>query len=503
MFHDKYLYTSANIYYMPQLTDEPSSNFIVLGVTEADVKEYSLEWARKKREDLFSSCECVHWIQGTPYFVAKCTSLPQGFELIKGFTYNLDISLVYYGDALEESPYGIIKWGPYEKKILEVGVLYEDLKYLEIFKESISKFVNMSKGRLKIYQNNRRLSLKGTLEINFNLIRSSLNNYEAYIDRYDVILVVHRRLDDEVYGNMKLKSVRSINLSRLSKIQIIDVERLRDPLIDIKYMLTNLFHALYVKGGYTPYHIRISNFDYIEKELKRSLFVGIALKKMYDNYLKGIASIMSSDFKVITNIEDTLKLEGESQELTESELMKLFVHLKDKIETIESLYRQMNRSLRHVILFRSRRPNESELRLFKTLIKKKGSVLVNKNRFLWIIGWSKLRLEKSCKWVLQSGKIYHMPLVDEKEYRSGILIAGITHDDFQHPAILRYHVFSKGDHIIKNMVWQYVYAFYEISRKLHVTNPYPLNKSTPAPLKYSRNLLKWHSYVALKWHMGS
>jgi hypothetical protein len=240
------------------------------------------------------------------------------------------------------------------------------------------------------------------------------------------------------------------------------------------FYVANLVSGLLFRSGCIPYYVELPTDQIVYKEylkLPRALYVGVGLKKVGEEYAKGLAVLMTGRGNVVGYVDKEFHVRSRSMEFLEERELDEFVNeIKAKLESYRNNVRE---DPELIVVVRSRRFHEIE---WRTLRKNFASHWLRLSpKELLLMSTFKLKnitigpgrtVEVGRR--LMSGGLQGVWLLQLREFRSTVKIS---------------YFYTGYDANLPLAVYIYL-------RSLDFTSLTQGRTSLP-PVKYARNYLKW------------
>ncbi len=243
---------------------------------------------------------------------------PRSVREVLGFDEG-DLRYRFDDMSQSKSPYDVLRRPPYkcsDSRRLSIEVYYERLEYWDAFERLFNRHVD------------------GVLLEFVELVPRSLKDIWD-LDRGGVKLAL---LDDETLKR-KFREIAEIKsrsyYDGLSTLQLVNGDTLLEAARGRggAYYVANLLSALLFKSGCIPYYVELPTTHAEYLKLRRALYVGIGLKKVGEEYAKGLAALMTGLGNVVRYVDKDFHIRGTSMEfLEEGELEEFVDSIKEALE---------------------------------------------------------------------------------------------------------------------------------------------------------------------------
>jgi len=369
-----------------------------------------------------------------------------------------DLRYRFGGMVQGESPYDVLRRKSYRcpaLRRLSIEVYYERPEYWEALERLFYKHVD------------------GVLREFVELVPRSLKDIWD-LDRRGVRLAL---LDGKTLKS-KLREIAEIKLrsyNGLSTLQLVN----GDTLLGIvggreKEYIANLLSSLLFRSGCIPYYVELPTDRIMHKKylkLPRALYIGVGLKKVGEEYAKGLAVLMTGHGKVVGYVDKEFHVRSRSMEfLQERELEEFVNEIKAKLESYRN---NVSKDPELIVVVRSRRFHEIEWRTLKKNFASHWLSLSPKELVLMSTFKHKNTTIGPGRTVevgrrLMRGGMHGVWLLQLREFRSTVKIS---------------YFYTGNDANLPLAVYIYL-------RSLDFTGLTQGRMSLP-PVKYARNYLKW------------
>jgi hypothetical protein len=357
-----------------------------------------------------------------------------------------------FQNSAEESPYRILQYPPYECEpydVNEIIIYYDDLKYKHAWQKIMQPYLS---------------------KFPINVRYKQLTNLDKLLSegRLKIALLSRERFKEEKEHIASIK-VRSYS-DKISRLQLVDGDKLLEKMKmkkEVEYYIANLLSAIYFKIGCTLFYVDIPSPTY--SYLQRALYIGVAIakpRKADDNYLKGVAVIMTGKGKILEYVDNDFILKGETLEFQKNELEKFVKAVKDHIDNYK---KQFGPDLPLVVVLRSRKFVDWEWKVLKHNFYKPWLALVSKNTNLLVMSYYKTMHNIGRSHAIHVGDRGH-----------GVWLVQLR--KFKYAVHINYYATADDPNL---PVATYLYL-----RALDFTS-LNLNRTTLPPIKYAKRYLKW------------
>jgi len=242
-----------------------------------------------------------------------------------------------------------------------------------------------------------------------------------------------------------------------------------------EYYVANLVSGLLFKAGCIPYYVELPTQalrvhpEYLK--LPRALYVGVGLRKVGEEYAKGLAVLMTGRGNVVGYVDKNFHIRGRSMEFLDDKEPEEFVNeIKAKLESYRS---NMREDPELIVVVRSRRFHEMEWRTLRRNFARHWLRLSPRELLLMsTFKFKKVRIGPGraveVGRTLMSGGLRGVWLLQLRKFKSTVKVSYFyTRDDANLPL-----------------------AAYIYLRSLDFTS-LTLNRTSLPPVKYARNYLRW------------
>jgi len=354
-----------------------------------------------------------------------------------------------FQNGVEGPPYRILQYPPNECGPSEVIVYYDDPKYKDAWQKIMKPYLS-------------------NFPINVHIEYKQLTNLDELLGEsgLKIALLSRERFKEEKKHIASIK-VRSYS-DKISRLQLIDGDKLLEKIEmkkEIEYYIANLLSAIYFKIGCTPFYVDLPGYSY----LQQALYIGVAIakpRKADNNYLKGVAVIMTGSGKILEYIDNDFILKGETLEFQKNELEKFVKVIKDYIDNYK---KQFGSDLPLVVILRSRKFADWEWKVLRHNFYKPWLALVSKNTNLLVMSSYKTKYNIGQSHVIHIGDRDHgVWLVQLRKFKYAVRINYYTTADDPNLPVATYLYLRALDFTSLN-----------------------LNRTTLPPIKYAKRYLKW------------
>jgi hypothetical protein len=383
---------------------------------------------------------------------------PRSVREVLGFDEG-DLLYRFGGMVQSKSPYDVFRRLPYRCPALRrpfIEVFYERLEYWEALERLFNRHVD------------------GVLLEFVELVPKKLKDIWD-LDRGGVKLAL---LDGKTLESKlrEIAEIKSRSYDGLSTLQLVN----GDTLLKVvsggggEYYVANLLSSLLFRSGCIPYYVELPTDRIAYKEyrkLPRALYIGVGLKKVGEDYAKGLAVLMTGHGKVVGYVDKEFHIRSRSMEFLEERELDEFVNgINAKLESYRNNVRE---DPELIVVVRSRRFHEIEWRTLKKNFASHWLRLSPKE--LLLMSTFKLKnitigpgrtVEVGRR--LMSGGLHGVWLLQLRKFKSTVKISYFyTRDDAALPL-----------------------AAYIYLRSLDFTS-LTQNRTSLPPVKYARNYLRW------------
>jgi hypothetical protein len=354
-----------------------------------------------------------------------------------------------FQNGVEGPPYRILQYPPNECGPSEVIVYYDDPKYKDAWQKIMKPYLS-------------------NFPINVHIEYKQLTNLDELLGESGLkIALLSRERFKEKKEHIASIKVRSYS-DKISRLQLVDGDKLLEKMKmkkEIEYYIANLLSAIYFKIGCTPFYVDLPGYSY----LQQALYIGVAIakpRKADNNYLKGVAVIMTGSGKILEYIDNDFILKGETLEFQKNELEKFVKVIKDYIDNYK---KQFGSDLPLVVILRSRKFADWEWKVLRHNFYKPWLALVSKNTNLLVMSSYKTKYNIGQSHVIHIGDRDHgVWLVQLRKFKYAVRINYYTTADDPNLPVATYLYLRALDFTSLN-----------------------LNRTTLPPIKYAKRYLKW------------
>jgi hypothetical protein len=241
---------------------------------------------------------------------------PRSVREVLGFDEG-DLRYRFGGRGQGKWPYDVRKRKPYwcpALRRLSIEVYYERLEYWETLERLFNRHVD---GVVREFVELVPRSLKDIWDLGRGGVKLAL-------------------LDGKTLKS-KLREIAEIKLrsyNGLSTLQLVNGDRLLGVVggREAEY-IANLLSGLLFRSGCIPYYVELPTTRSEYLKLPRALYVGVGLKKVGEEYAKGIAVLMTGRGNVVGYVYKDFHIRGRSMEfLEEGELEEFVDSIKEALE---------------------------------------------------------------------------------------------------------------------------------------------------------------------------
>jgi len=363
--------------------------------------------------------------------------------------------LIYrFGDMSQsKSPYDVLRRQPYkcsDSRRLTIEVYYERLEYWEAFERLFNRHVD---GVLREFVELVPRSLKGIRDL----------------DRGGVKLAL---LDGETLESKlrEIAEIKSRSYNGLSTLQLVNGDTLLEVVgnREEEYYIANLLSGLLFRSGCIPYYVELPTTRSEYLKLPRALYVGVGLKKVGEEYAKGIAVLMTGRGNVVGYVDKDFHIRGRSMEFKEEELEEFVGSIK---ETLESYRNNARENPELVVAVRSRKFHDAEWRTLKRnfarrwlRLSSRGLLLMSSYKYVGIGPARSVEVGRT----MVDGGLHGVWLVQLSKFKSAVKVS---------------YFYTGNDATLPLAAYIYL-------RSLDFTSLTQGRTSLP-PVKYARNYLRW------------
>jgi len=384
---------------------------------------------------------------------------PRGVEEVVGFD---EGGLLYrFGDMGQSGvPYDVLRYEPYRcpaLRRLSIEVYYERREYWDALEALFNSHVGRS---LREFMELVPKGLKDVSDLEGGDVRLALLSGET----------LERRTKE-------IAEMKSRSYNGLSTLQLINGDKLLGAVggQGEEYYVANLVSGLLFKAGCIPYYVELPTQalrvhpEYLK--LPRALYVGVGLRKVGEEYAKGLAVLMTGRGNVVGYVDKNFHIRGRSMEFLDDKEPEEFVNeIKAKLESYRS---NMREDPELIVVVRSRRFHEMEWRTLRRNFARHWLRLSPRELLLMsTFKFKKVRIGPGraveVGRTLMSGGLRGVWLLQLRKFKSTVKVSYFyTRDDANLPL-----------------------AAYIYLRSLDFTS-LTLNRTSLPPVKYARNYLRW------------
>ena len=273
-----------------------------------------------------------------------------------------DISYLFGRNARGTGPLALLFYGPYgiRRQVTSVAVPYYDEDAKRRFKQmlvSVAREFNMKvrerDGTLNLTFSNQSylmtfkfIRISTPVGTRFDKVKRLIEKLKA---KYVILLLLKERMGDEIFGELKWKSVYEFaDGRRLSRLQVLNTLDSQEP----KLLVGNIISSLIFKDGGVPWFVNIH--QEVNRELESSLIIGVAFSRVSRGYVRGVAMMMRGDGTLICSLDRDFRVES-SMEFSESEIKRFAEDVKTYIDRLDF-------DPNKIVVIRSRIYEEREVR---------------------------------------------------------------------------------------------------------------------------------------------
>ncbi len=236
-----------------------------------------------------------------------------------------------------------------------------------------------------------------------------------------------------------------------------------------EYYIANLLSGLLFKSGCIPYYVELPTTRSEYLKLPRALYVGVGLKKVGEEYAKGLAVLMTGRGDVVGYVDKDFHIKGTSMEfLEEGELEEFVDGIKEALERYRNNAR-VDPDL--VVVGRSRRFHDVEWRTLRRnfvrhwlRLSSRGLLLMSSYKYVRIGPGRAVEVGRT----MVDGGLHGVWLVNLSKFKSAVKVS---------------YFYTGNDATLPLAAYIYL-------RSLDFTSLTQGRTSLP-PVKYARNYLRW------------
>jgi hypothetical protein len=360
-----------------------------------------------------------------------------------------------FGDMVQgKSPYDVRKRKPYwcpALRRLSIEVYYERLEYWEALEKLFNRHVD------------------GVLREFVELVPRSLKDIWD-LDRGGVKLAL---LDGKTLKSKlrEIAEIKSRSYNGLSTLQLVKGDTLLEVVggQEERYYIANLLSGLLFRSGCIPYYVELPTTHAEYLKLPRALYVGVGLKKVGEEYAKGIAVLMTGRGNVVGYVNKDFHIRGTSMEFLEEGELEEFV---DGIK--EALERYRNNAHAEpdlIVVVRSRKFHDAEWETLRRnfarrwlRLSPRGLLLMSSYKYVKIGRSRAVEVGRA----MVDGGLHGVWLVQLSYFNSAVKVS---------------YFYTGNDATLPLAAYIYL-------RSLDFTS-LTQNRTSLPPVKYARNYLKW------------
>jgi hypothetical protein len=398
---------------------------------------------------------------GLPEWFLKSFSeiKPRGVGEVVGFD---EGDLLYRFDDMGQSgvPYDVLRYRPYHcpaLRRLSIEIYYERHEYWDALKTLFNRHVDQP---LREFVELVPKGLKDVSDLEGGDVRLALLSGET----------LERRIKE-------IAEMKSRSYNGLSTLQLVNGDKLLGAVggRGEKYYVANLVSGLLFKAGCIPYYVELPTQTLsIHREhlkLPRALYVGVGLAKAGEEYMKGLAVLMTGHGNVVGYVDKDFHIRGKSMEFLEERELEEFVNeIKAKLES----YRSNKPEL--IVVVRSRKFHIMEWRTLRRNFARHWLRLSSRDLLLMssyrYVGIGRSRSVEVGRTIVDGG-LHGVWLVQLSKFKSAVKVS---------------YFYTGNDATLPLAAYIYL-------RSLDFTSLTQGRTSLP-PVKYARNYLKWLKHMS-------
>jgi hypothetical protein len=364
-----------------------------------------------------------------------------------------DLHYRFGGMGQSKSPYDVLRRKPYRcpaLRRLSIEVYYERLEYWEALERLFNRHVD------------------GVLQEFMELVPKKLKDiWDLDGGGVKLALLDGKTLKSKLREIAKIKS-RSYN--GLSTLQLVNGDRLLEVIggRGEEYYIANLLPGLLFRSGCIPYYVELPTTRSEFLKLPRALYVGVGLKKVGEEYAKGIAVLMTGRGNVVGYVDKDFHIRGRSMEFKEEELEEFVGSIK---ETLESYRNNVRENPDLIVVVRSRKFHDVEWRTLRRNFARRWLRLSSRGLLL-MSSYKYVRIEPNRAVEVGrttiDGGLHGVWLVQLSKFKSAVKVS---------------YFYTGNDATLPLAAYIYL-------RSLDFTS-LTQNRTSLPPVKYARNYLKW------------
>jgi len=362
--------------------------------------------------------------------------------------------LYYFGDASQStSPYDVLRRKPYRcpaLRRLSIKVYYERPEYWETLESLFNRHVDRS--LLEFVELDPK-SLKDIWDLDGGGVKLALLDGKTFESKF-----------------REIAEIKSQSYNGLSTLQLVNGDKLLGVVGSRgeEYYIANLLSGLLFRSGCIPYYVELPTTRSEYLKLPRALYVGVGLKKVGEEYAKGIAVLMTGRGNVVGYVDKDFHIRGRSMEFKEEELEEFVGSIK---ETLESYRNNARENPELVVAVRSRKFHDVEWRTLKRNFARRWLRLSSRDLLLMssykYVGIGPSRAVEVGRTMVDGG-LHGVWLVQLSKFKSAVKVS---------------YFYTGNDATLPLAAYIYL-------RSLDFTSLTQGRTSLP-PVKYARNYLRW------------
>ena len=378
---------------------------------------------------------------------------PRSVREVLGFDED-DLRYRFGGMIQGKFPYDVRRRKPYwcpALRRLSIEVYYERPEYWEALERLFNRHVD------------------GVLQGFVELVPKNLKDIWD-LDRGGVKLAL---LDGKTLKS-KLREIAEIKLrsyNGLSTLQLVNGDTLLGVVggWEEKYYIANLLSGLLFRSGCIPYYVELPTTRSEYLKLPRALYDGIGLKKVGEEYAKGITVLMTGLGNVVGYVDKDFHIRGTSMEfLEEGELEEFVGGIKEALERYRN---NAHAEPDLIVVVRSRKFHDAEWETLRRnfarrwlRLSSRGLLLMSSYKY---VGIGPSRAVEVGRTTVDGG-LHGVWLVQLSKFKSAVKVS---------------YFYTGNDATLPLAAYIYL-------RSLDFTS-LTQNRTSLPPVKYARNYLKW------------
>jgi hypothetical protein len=364
-----------------------------------------------------------------------------------------DLHYRFGGVGQSKSPYDVLRRKPYRcpaLRRLSIEVYYERPEYWEALESLFNRHVD---GVLQEFVELVPKKFKGIWDLDRGGVKLALLDGKTLESRF-----------------REIAEIKSRSYNGLSTLQLVNGDRLLGVVggRGEEYYIANLLSGLLFRSGCIPYYVELPTTRSEYLKLPRALYVGVGLRKVGEEYAKGIAVLMTGRGNVVGYVDKDFHIRGRSMEFKEEELEEFVGGIKEALEKYRNNARE-NPEL--VVAVRSRKFHDAEWRTLKRNFARRwlrlssgGLLLMSSYKYVGIGPSRAVEVGRT----MVDGGLHGVWLVQLSKFKSAVKVS---------------YFYTGNDATLPLAAYIYL-------RSLDFTSLTQARTSLP-PVKYARNYLRW------------